>query len=68
MNITEKFFGIARVYDSGTNFLTVGRIKILPDFNFPKMYMYYILLDCKLFGDNKYWTYSFVHTTCKKQH
>ena len=56
MNITEKIFGIARVYDSGTNFLTVGRIKILPDFNFPKMYMYYILLDCKLFGDNKYWT------------
>ena len=51
------FFSIARIYDPGTNFLTDGRIKILPDFKFTHINMYYISLDCKLFGDNKYSNY-----------
>ena len=44
----KKFFGIARICGPGTNFSTGGRIKILTDFKFPQMYMYYISLDCKL--------------------
>ena len=37
-------FGIARIYGPGTNFSTGGRIKILPDFKFPQIYMYHISL------------------------
>ena len=42
----EKIVGIARISGPGTNFSTGGRIKILPDFKFPQIYMYYISLDC----------------------
>ena len=51
------FFGIARIYGPGTNFSTGSTIKILPDFKFPDIDVYYMLLDWKLFGDNKYRTY-----------
>ena len=36
----EKKFGTARVYGPGTNISTGGRIKILPSFKFPQIYMY----------------------------
>ena len=47
----KTFFGIARTYGPGSNFLTGGRIKILCNFKFPQIHMYYILLDCQLFED-----------------
>ena len=57
MNILEKnFFGIAKIYGPRTTFSTGGRIKILSNFKFLQIHMYYISLDCKLFGDNKYQT------------
>ena len=40
----KKFFGIARIFGPGTNLSTCGRIKILPNFKFSQIYMYYILL------------------------
>ena len=52
----KKHFAIARIYGPGANFSTGGSIKILPNFKFPQIYMYYISLDCKLFGNNKYRT------------
>ena len=42
----EKKFG-TRIYGPWTNISAGVRIKILPDFKFPQIYMHYISLDCK---------------------
>ena len=43
-SVKNLVFGIARIYGPGTNFPTGDRIKILPDFKFPQIYMYHISL------------------------
>ena len=47
MNILENVFWHCKDFSTGS------RIKTLTDVKFPQIYMHYISLDCKLFGDKK---------------
>ena len=47
MNILENVFWHCKDFSTG------GSIKTLTDVKFPQIYMHYISLDCKLFGDKK---------------